>query len=315
MTLTAGLDIGGSSIKAVVRGSDGDVVRRSEIANDGKPVAEAAITALEGLGIEDCVGVGIGVPGRVDRSRGEVSLAVNLGIGVEPLLLSRLIEAEIGLPVVLENDVRAAAVGAYEHAAQTGEAPQSLALFSIGTGISAGVVVEGTLVRGANGMAGEVGHVVIDESGPECVCGQKGCLETLAAGPAIARAWPGSDYPATALFAAAVNGDPDAGIVAARIAGHVTTALTWLAASYDTESIVLAGGVSEAGAPFLQEIRDQIRQRGALSELAARRLRPEQVTLADREDPPGPRGAARIAAQSILRERDIRPASKQAKQQ
>ena len=102
-------------------------------------------------------------------------------------------------------------------------------------------------------MAGEIGHVVVDESAALCRCGQRGCLEAVAAGPAIARAWPKGieGTAATALFAAAAAGDPAAAKVAARIAGYLTTALTWLAAAYDTERIVLAGGVSDAGDNFL----------------------------------------------------------------
>ena len=88
--------------------------------------------------------------------------------------------------------------------------------------------------------------------------------------------------------------------MAGRIAGYLTTALTWLAAAYDPERIVLAGGVSEAGDTFLGAIRERISRQAAVSELAARRLRPEQVTLAMREDPPGPRGAAVLAARSLL---------------
>ena len=162
-------------------------------------------------------------------------------------------------------------------------------------------------------MAGEIGHVVVDESGGLCRCGQRGCLEAVAAGPAIARAWPkGVDgTAATALFDAAAEGDPAAEKVAGRIAGHLTTALIWLAAAYDAEAIVLAGGVSGAGDPFLRMIHDQVMRRGSSSELAARRLRPDQVTLATADDPPGPRGAAVLAANHLLQVREAPAGSKQ----
>jgi predicted NBD/HSP70 family sugar kinase len=135
----------------------------------------------------------------------------------------------------------------------------------------------------------------------------------MAAGPAIGRAWPrgDSDAAATALFGAAAAGDPAAAKVASRITGHITTALTWLAAAYDTEVVVLAGGVASVGEDFLSVVRSQIAERAATSELAARRLRPEQVVLADRLDPPGPRGAALLASGLSLPER-VSPASKQA---
>ena len=151
-------------------------------------------------------------------------------------------------------------------------------------------------------MAGEIGHVVVDESAALCRCGQRGCLEAVASGPAIARAWPKGleATAATALFAAASAGDPAAEKVAGRIAGYLTIALTWLAAAYDTERIVIGGGVSDAGDTFLSAIRARISRQAATSDLAARRLRPDQVTLADREDPPGARGAAILAARSLL---------------
>ena len=116
---------------------------------------------------------------------------------------------------------------------------------------------------------------------------------------------------ATALFGAASDGDAAAEKVAGRIAGHLTTALIWLAATYDTEVIVLAGGVSGAGEPFLAAVREQVGRRGVASELAARRLRPEQVILARVDDPPGPRGAAVLAANHLLQTRESPAESKQ----
>lgn len=316
MTTTIGVDVGGSSVEAVVRDLSGQVLERHhhlERLQGGSQVAAMVVSAARALDLADCIAVGVGVPGQVDRDTGKVRLAVNLGIGVEPFDLVSAVENELGLPVAIENDVRAAALGAYESLTLAGQRPDSLALMSIGTGISAGVVIGGILVRGAQGMAGEVGHVVVDENGPVCRCGQRGCLEAMAAGPAIGRAWPrgDSDAAATALFGAAAAGDPAAAKVASRITGHITTALTWLAAAYDTEVVVLAGGVASVGEDFLSVVRSQIAERAATSELAARRLRPDQVVLADRLDPPGPRGAALMASGLSLPER-VSPASKQA---
>jgi len=316
MATTIGIDIGGSSVEAVTRDERGRIVDRyhlPERLQGGSHVAASALAAVRALDLTDCVAVGVGVPGQVDQSTGLMRLAVNLGIGAEPFDLVSQVENVIGLPVAIENDVRAAALGAHEMMTLAGTGPNSLALLSIGTGISAGVVVDGILLRGAHGMAGEVGHVVVDESGPICRCGQRGCLEAVAAGPAIGRAWPrgDSDGAATALFAAAAAGDSAAVKVASRITGHITTALIWLAAAYDTEVVVLAGGVASVGEAFLGVVREQIVRRAASSELAARRLRPEQVTLADAVDPPGARGAALLAARHSLQER-VSPAGKQA---
>jgi predicted NBD/HSP70 family sugar kinase len=316
MTLTAGVDIGGSSVTSVARNAAGEIVGRFEASSaidGGQQMAALAVSAVEALDLRAYDAVGVGVPGQVDPRAGRLTMAVNLGIGTEPYDLAGHIEAALGVPVTIENDVRAAALGAYESLRLDGRAPDSLALVSIGTGISAGVVVEGVLLRGAHGMAGEIGHVVVDETGGLCACGQRGCLEAMAAGPAIARAWPqGSERSAaTALFSAAAAGDPAAEKVAGRIIGHLTTALIWLAAAYDTELIVLAGGVSAAGEPFLGMVRNEVALRGAGSEIAARRLRPEQVILMESEDPPGPRGAALLAANHLVQIREA-PAGRKA---
>lgn len=314
MTVTLGVDIGGSSIAVVARNETAEIIgsfstRRNMVG--GRQVATAALNAMKSLGVRDFTGVGVGVPGHVDRDSGDVSLAVNLGIGSEPFDLAGAISAQIGTPVIVENDVRTAALGARESLRMAGGSPESLAVVSIGTGISAGVITNGCLVRGARGMAGEIGHVVVDEAGPVCQCGQRGCLETLVAGPAIGRAWPGGGQePASALFAAVAEGDPAARKVADRITYNLATALIWIAAAYDTELIVLAGGVPSVGDVFLEVMRDQIAKRAAASELAARRLQPDQVILADPFDPPGPRGAALLAADSILQERVDLPATR-----
>jgi predicted NBD/HSP70 family sugar kinase len=306
MTTTIGIDIGGSSTTAVAIDRAGTILGRHQVrgaVDGGRQMVAAAVSAVEGLDVDDVGAVGVGVPGQVDPLTGQVRMAVNLGVGSGAFDLGSELEDALGHLVVVENDVHAAALGAHESLRLDGDAPQTLTLVSIGTGIGAGVVVHGELLRGAHGMAGEIGHVVVDETGAVCRCGQRGCLEAVAAGPAISRAWPRgtSGSAATALFAAAAGGDPAAEKVAGRIAGHLTTALIWLSAAHDAELIVLAGGVSGAGQPFLEAVQEQVRRRGAASELAARRLRPEQVTLARVEDAPGARGAAVLAARLLER--------------
>lgn len=314
MTTTVGVDIGGSSILAVAYDESGNILgrHRARISADaGCQVARSAVAAVAALGLDEYEAVGIGVPGQVDPETGQVTMALNLGIGTEPCDLAVLIEEDLGAPVSVENDVRAAAMGAHESFRLAGDPVKSLTLVAIGTGISAGVVVDGVLIRGSRGMAGEIGHVVIEESGAPCRCGQRGCLEAVAAGPAIARSWPAgpTGTAASALFRSAADGDPAAEKVAMRIADHLTTALAWLAAAYDTEVLVLAGGVAEAGDPFLGIVRESVARRGAVSELAARRLRPAQVTLANVDDPPGPRGSAELARRQLHQVR-VAPAGK-----
>jgi predicted NBD/HSP70 family sugar kinase len=205
--LLAGLDIGGSKVLAVavaapIGDERPDVVAQVRLTTFQGPegvvdTAHRALIALAGQlpghggwhgGPQDVFsGVGIGVPGLVDPARGMVTHAVNLGIGMGGLPLADRLRRRTGLPVVIENDVNAATCGVAQHLRL---GPIDLAYLSIGTGLAAGIMLSGELRRGPHNAAGEIGHVPIDLSGPICNCGQRGCLEVLASGSAIAARWP-----------------------------------------------------------------------------------------------------------------------------
>ncbi|MGQ0848170.1 MAG: ROK family protein [Actinomycetota bacterium] len=300
MTVTVGIDIGGTSVLAMAFDESGATVGRSEVPTGtagGASVVDSVKQAWSGLEMAaKASSAGVGVPGRVDPRTGDVRLAVNLGIGADPYPLGTELHRAFGLPVAVENDVKAAALGVHESLRSEGQAPNSLALVNLGTGIAAGVVIDGELFRGSRGMAGEIGHTVVEPGGEVCRCGQRGCLETVVAGPAIARAWPESEGSALPLFAAAAGGDAEAAPEAERISGYIARALLWLAATYDVEKFYLGGGVSRAGAPFLQAVRDRLSATGQQSKVAAELLSPDQVLLAPDQGWAGPRGAAVLAA-------------------
>src|SRR5919107_1780191 len=168
--LTVGVDIGGTKTAILVTEPDGSVrVRRVAPTAVGAPQRAAdAIASLVQAALDeasartdDVAALGVGVPGRVDRERGHVSLAVNLDW--HDLPLGPRLEARLGIPTVVENDVRAAALG-LQRRGLFGPV-DSLALLAIGTGISAGVVLNGVLHRGAKGLAGEIGHAIIEPGG------------------------------------------------------------------------------------------------------------------------------------------------------
>ena len=140
-------------------------------------------SSTAGATMDDVAAIGVGVPGRVDPLTGTVTLAVNLGWS--DLSLGDQLEARLGRPCLLENDVRAAALGLHKRHFVGGL--DDLAYVAVGTGVSAGVILRGQLHRGARGLAGEIGHVIAQADGPPCSCGERGCLETLISGPAIAR--------------------------------------------------------------------------------------------------------------------------------
>lgn len=132
----------------------------------------------------DPVAACLGTPGLVDAVRGVVVLSANLP-GFRNLQLASAVEARLGIPSFAENDANVAALGEFRYGA--GRGFRHLLHATLGTGIGGGLVIDGRLYRGAWGLAGEIGHVVIDQSGPRCNCGSRGCLEALVGGAAFAR--------------------------------------------------------------------------------------------------------------------------------
>jgi glucokinase len=287
--LSVGLDIGATKTLGLVVDPAGTI--RAEVREATEPGADGVVRtaarvveALRAATGADLPGtVGVGVPGLVDTERGAVKHAVNLGVDGEWVPLRAELEARLGVPVAVENDVNVATLGAV---ALTGI--RDLVYLSIGTGLAAGLVLDGTLRRGATGAAGEIGHVPIDPLGEICRCGQRGCLETVASGRALAEAWPSGDAPpAQALFAAAAAGDPRAIEVRDRFAAGVADAVRTLCLAVDPATIVLGGGVSHLGAPLVDAVSDALRAQAASSpflaslDLAARiRVVPEDQPVA-----------------------------------
>lgn len=304
MSSYLGIDVGGTTTEAVAVDEAGAVVAREGISTrtpGGDAALESIITGIERLGWDEEVdGIGLGIPGQVDPVAGTVATAVNLGIEAPYPLAARLSEAR-GVPVVVENDVRAAAYGVYRALCEEGTDPGDIALLSLGTGVAAGLVIDGDIYRGATGMAGEIGHVIVDPSGAPCACGQRGCLETLISGPAIVASWGESGHhsPASALFLAAQSGDSEASGLASRVADNLAVAVQWLTAAYDVDTIVLGGGVAGAGRPLLDHLRYARERMAGSSDLATRALDPDRVRLSPLGGPHGARGAALLAARSF----------------
>ena len=241
------------------------------------------------------------MPGVVDAREGVLTHAVNLGVGGDRLPLAARLSRRTGLPVAVENDVNAAAVGASRVLDLD---DTDLAYLSIGTGLAAGIVLSGRLHRGARGGAGEIGHVPVDPAGPMCPCGQRGCLEAVASGSAIARAWPvgrhpgrpdANESPAAALFRAAADGDREARRVRAKIADHLAAAVQLLVLTVDVDVVVLGGGVSEVGEQLRLAVADGLSQRGRTSPFLASLDLPARITLAPTGRPTAALGAALLA--------------------
>jgi predicted NBD/HSP70 family sugar kinase len=315
--LVAGLDVGGTKTLAVAidaapaatswpdrvgvpQPAVVATVRRRTGVGDGDRLLRSTADVLTelataaGVTVDGFAAVGVGVPGLVDRVAGTVRHAVNLGVDDTPVRLADHLHALTRAPVVVDNDVNLAAVGAAVALGCRGD----LAYLSVGTGLAAGLLLDGRIRRGAHGAAGEIGHLPVDPQGPLCECGQRGCLEALASGTAIAARWPAANgelSATSALLAAADAGDPGAVAVLAEVAGHLAGAVALLAQTVDPELIVLGGGVAEAGPGLLDAVRRALRDRAARSPVLAAIDLANRVALVPEGVPAGAVGAAVFA--------------------
>jgi glucokinase len=303
----AGIDIGGTKIAALIVDAAGTVLGRATRTSPSgdQDGAAAAITAclddaLAGTGVtrDDLRAVGVGVPGRVDTARGTVTLAVNLGWHDFPL--RDALEQRLGRPVTIENDVRAAAIGLHRrHDPQSGARPgdqatqDHLAYLSVGTGIAAGLVLDGELYRGARGLAGEIGHAIVDGAGPTCTCGQRGCLEAFASGPAIARRGAAED--AREVYRQAAAGDDEARALVDDVGRRLAWAVHLLVLTCDVRRVVIGGGVSHAGTTFAEPIHRELARLRAASPQAGELLPADIVEILPSGSEAGAWGAIALA--------------------
>jgi glucokinase len=289
VALTIGVDIGGTKVLGGVVDSSGDVLaqtRRDTPADDPtETVVRIAEVVKELSASHPIEAVGIGAAGWIDAQRSTVLFAPNLAWRNEPLR-DRITQA-VGLPVVVENDANVAAWAEFQFGAAH-DATDSMGLFTVGTGIGGAIIINGQLVRGAHGIAGELGHTVLVADGHPCGCGRRGCVEQYASGKALvrfakagAREKPGD---AGALLALA-GGDPEGinGPMVTRAArdgdkvalsafdqiGHwLGVAMADLVQVVDPQVIVVGGGVIDAGELLLRPAREgyegALAQRGRL---------------------------------------------------
>lgn len=270
--VNVGLDIGATKTLGVVIDDAGEILAEvreaTEPGTDGVVrTAARVVEALRAATGEPLTGtVGVGIPGLVDSENGTVKHAVNLGLDGDWFALGESLGERLGVRVVVENDVNAATLGAV---GMSGE--DDLVYVSIGTGLAAGLVLEGRLRRGDHGAAGEVGHIPVDPNGALCECGQRGCLETIASGSALATAWPSSGHvpPAQALFAAAQDGDPKAVALRDEFAAGVASAIRVLALAVDPRTVVLGGGVAQLGEQLRVAVASALRDQAASSPFLA----------------------------------------------
>ncbi|MGW9114974.1 ROK family protein [Microbacterium sp. NPDC055683] len=291
-----GLDVGGTKIDAVALDDAGAVVarRRSATRGGADGVVDSIRDAILRLdrGGAAIAAIGIGVPGQAHG--GVVRHAVNLG--VEELALADAVSTLFDVPVAVENDVKAAALGAHA----LGDGTGSLALLNLGTGVAAGIVADGALLRGRHGAAGEIGHVAVDPAGPSCRCGQTGCIETLAGGAAVSARWGRPGDTVREIFDAADAGDPAAIRLCGDVARGAAAAIRLLALAVDPDRLVVTGGVAGLGERLRSAIADELRRSSATSPFLRSLQLDARVELLPSTSPAAALGAALLDARVLV---------------
>ena len=275
MDLTIGVDVGGTKIAAGVVDPDGTIVDRRRTttpADTADALDQGILEVVRALCADHKVaGIGVAAAGFVDEHRATIRFAANLPWRDHPLrdILSRL----VSIPVIVENDANAAAWGEYRFGA--GRGVHDVVLVTVGTGIGAGIVIDGGLVRGAFGTAAEPGHLRMVPDGHPCGCGNRGCWEQYASGKALLRraremardepeeargflAAAGGQVDALTgpmITQAAAAGDPGARAVLAETGRWLGEGIAALAAVLDPAVVVVGGGVSDAGELLLGPAR------------------------------------------------------------
>ena len=278
-----GIDIGGTNLKAGIVSETGELlaVRRLKVAdlNDPHSLVEAILSLTEQLAgdvdapLSEVASVGAGVPGAVEIRSGTILYTCNLPLQNIPL--RRLFHQRLSLPLYLENDANCAALAEYFVGA--GRGSKRFVTVTIGTGLGAGIIHNGKVYHGANGMAGEVGHMSIVYQGLPCPCGRRGCWEQYASATALKRqtgeaieAHPDSGLArlvaehdghvsGQSAFMAARMGDPVGRAVSERYVSYLATGVMNLINIFQPDALAIGGGVSnERDEQLLEPLRRQI---------------------------------------------------------
>jgi glucokinase len=260
-----GVDVGGTKILAAVVSREGAVEARLEHPTDISS-EEALLAALDGA-IEELrsggafAALGFGIPSRIDQRAGRAVASVNIPLaGVD--FRDRMRERH-GLPVAIDNDANAAAIGEWRVGAARGA--NHVVMLTLGTGVGGGLILDGKPYRGATGSGAELGHIVLDPEGPPCGCGGRGHLESFAAGPAAdraARELYGASSDAEDLVERARAGAAEAVEALARIGRYLGAGIASLVNVFEPEVVVVGGGFGAAGDLLLAPAREVLARQG-----------------------------------------------------
>ena len=303
-----GIDLGGTNIAAGAMPTDGtrEIAMRMGLtrAEEGSAaVVDRIVRMIEdvieqtraetGAERSDFLGVGIGSPGPLDRARGVIIVTPNLGWKNFPLRDE--VGSRVNLPASLDNDANCATLGEWWCGAAKGG--RNVVGMTIGTGIGGGLILDGKLYHGSSDAAGEIGHTTIDSTGRRCKCGNYGCLEAYASGPAIAQRacellkvdgdsillemveGDISRITAQTVFEASKRGDPVAVEVVRDTAHFLGVGISNLINIFNPDIVVIAGGVTQAGDQLFDPMRAEVRRRAFKSAVEACRIVPGALPL------------------------------------
>lgn len=286
--LFAGVDLGGTSIKAALADHTGRVIAREVIPTESHQGPDGVLVRIANLiqrlhtdvGSEpQLLGLGMGVPGLVDVATGTTKFLPNLPTQWRDVPAAAVLSERLGCPVRLLNDVRTATLGELRFGHGRDRPSVSMAFFSIGTGVGGGIAIDGQLRLGPLGSAGELGHQTLMPDGPRCGCGNRGCLEALASGPAIIAegvrlmltglapqlhhlvAGQCDRVTPREMLAAADAGDALIREALQRAASWIGIAAANVVTVLHPDLVVLGGGVAELGDLLTTTVRDVIRDR------------------------------------------------------
>jgi len=282
--LVIGIDIGATHLSMILADLAGNTLHEMEMACDVAqgPVAELnsvdehlnQMLAEAGFSMKELLAVGVGVPGPIAGDGGSV-VAPPIMPGWDGYPICSDLQKRWNCPVLLNNDAELGALGEWAYGA--GRRERNLVYIKVGSGVGAGLVIEDHIYRGSTGMAGEIGHITIQEKGPLCTCGNYGCLETLAGGHAIAKRArnavlagettqlsgirPVEQITARDVAMAAHRGDLVAQQIVIEAGHYLGIAIAGLINLLNPGIVVIGGGVAQTGDLLLEPIRQAVRER------------------------------------------------------
>ncbi len=307
MKNVACFDIGGTFIKYAVINSEGEILCKDKIPtpnyNCRESIPESLIVIIEVLKKHYKLdGVGICTAGLVDSKNGVITAAYNFH-EYSGARLSEVVKQGTGLDVFVENDVNAAAIGEMWMGAAKGR--DAFACIVLGTGIGGAIVVDGMVVKGVSGAAGEIGHMIISEEGEECSCGTKGCYERYASTSAFIRGYINkakeqgikineAEVNGEAIMKLVNDGDKLAVEVYNKFIDNIVTGIISLTHLLDPGLIVIGGGISAQGKVFFEELNNRFGKR-VIKQYANH----TKIVQAKLENDAGMLGACYIALKSV----------------